>query len=260
MRSPGYLMVLFVLLLVRSTEATSQVVDTIRGSFALDSRVLPYTLYQCGTSANNTVKSPIILFLHGAGERGNDNRLQVSRVVPRILQTLQEMKVEHWCLLAPQCPENEKWVNKEWNAASHTMDSSPGWPLAFAVQVLDSLLVSDKLDTNRIYVTGLSMGGFGTWELVQRYPWKFSAAIPICGGGDLAQAPKLKNVPIWAFHGKKDRLVKVSRTIDMVNAIKKVKGKARMTLFEDQGHICWEPVYGNAGVIQWMLEQHKDEK
>jgi predicted peptidase len=94
--------------------------------------------------------------------------------------------------------------------------------------------------------------------LVQRFPDRFAAAIPICGGGDTTETSQLINVPIWAFHGKKDKLVKVSRTTDMVTAITRGGGKPKMTLFETVGHLCWNPVYKDLNVIRWLLSNHRN--
>ena len=140
------------------------------------------------------------------------------------------------------------------------MKQKINWPLGLAVKVLDSILtISDLLDKDRLYLTGISMGGFGTWDLLQRYPHRFAAAIPICGGGDPAYANVLKSTPIWAFHGKKDKLVKVSRTSDMVQAVQEAGGNIHATLHENLGHLCWTQSYQNLDAIRWLLEQQRHD-
>jgi uncharacterized protein (DUF2141 family) len=131
---------------------------------------------------------------------------------------------------------------------------------AFSNNVIDSLVGAiQNLDINRIYVTGLSMGGYGTWEMLQRRPEFFAAAIPICGGGDKLQASKLTQIPIWAFHGTKDKAVPVIRTTDMYESIKSVTKlnplRIKMTLYENKGHLIWNETYNNSEVIKWLLAQ-----
>ncbi|NDF60926.1 MAG: phospholipase, partial [Crocinitomicaceae bacterium] len=106
----------------------------------------------------------------------------------------------------------------------------------------------------KIFLTGISMGGFGTWELLQRFPEKFKAALPICGGADTSLACKLKGIPIWAFHGKNDKVVLSSRTSDIVNAIKKCGGTPKSSFFEKVGHLSWDKVYGNPKYVAWLIK------
>lgn len=232
----------------------SQTTDTIKGMQVVGTNKLPFILLHIKSEKGKDKKAPVILFLHGAGERGNDNQKQLQAGVPALVKSIKENKTRSCILLLPQCPENEKWVNTDWTLSSHTMEKNMSWPLQGAISILDSVLKADKeADSSRVFLTGLSMGGFGTWELLQRFPEKFAAAIPICGGGDTARAAVIKTVPVWAFHGKKDKLVKVSRTTEMVAAIRKHDPVVRMTIFENEGHLCWNKVYENKEVINWLF-------
>ena len=115
-------------------------------------------------------------------------------------------------VIAPQCPEGKKWVEIDWSADSHTMPAEPSEPLAAVFELVDTLLKTQPIDAKRIYITGLSMGGYGTWDAIQRRPDMFAAAVPVCGGGDPALAKQIQFTPIWAFHGDQDQAVKVKRS------------------------------------------------
>ena len=107
----------------------------------------------------------------------------------------------------------------------------------------------------RLYVTGLSMGGFGSWNLLAEYPGKFAAAVPICGGGDPAKAEMMKETPIWVFHGAKDSAVSIKKSEEMVDALKKAGGNVKFTMYPEAGHDSWTETYNNQEVYKWLLEQ-----
>jgi predicted peptidase len=209
-------------------------------------------------SLGKTKKSkeiPIIIFLHGAGERGSDNKKQLTVGLPKLIESLNLMKIS--CdIVVPQCPENSKWVDTEWGAKSHKMSKETSEPLGEVIALVDSIIYANSKNKQlKIYLTGISMGGFGTWELLQRFPEKFKAAMPICGGADTSLACKLKGIPIWAFHGKNDKVVLPSRTSDIVNEIKKCGGTPKISFFEKVGHLSWDKVYGNPKYIKWLINQ-----
>jgi predicted peptidase len=237
--------------------------DTIQSVFFSKDRqhLLPFSLIQSFDSTSNE-KTTLIIFLHGAGERGFDNSSHLKVGLPSLIQNLQKQGLKNYVIFAPQCPTNERWVDVDWTATSHIMKPEPHWPMTSALSVIDSLVGAiQNLDIKRIYVTGLSMGGYGTWEMIQRRPDYFAAAIPICGGGDKLQASKLTNIPIWAFHGTKDKAVPVVRTTDMYQSIKAATKlnplRIKMTLYENKGHLIWNETYDNSEVIQWLLTQRK---
>jgi predicted peptidase len=122
------------------------------------------------------------------------------------------------------------------------------------IQLVDHVQKQLNIDPTRVYVTGLSMGGFGTWRLVAKYPERFAAAVPICGGGEFTDMAKsLRRVPIWAFHGKLDAVVPVSKSEEMVNAVRRAGGDVRLTIYPDVEHNSWKPTYDNPEVYKWLL-------
>ncbi|MEI6899558.1 MAG: dienelactone hydrolase family protein, partial [Bacteroidota bacterium] len=151
-------------------------------------------------------KFPLVLFFHGSGERGNDNSSQLQHGSSLFVDKENRKKFPAFVVF-PQCPENTKWVDVDWKHESDIMPVSPTPTMNLVISLLDTLTKYLPIDTARIYVMGLSMGGFGTWDIISRFPGKFAAAVPICGGGDENQADRLIKTPIWAFHGSLDPLV-----------------------------------------------------
>lgn len=125
------------------------------------------------------------------------------------------------------------------------------------MNLLDRLELDNPIDTNRLYVTGVSIGGFGSWDLISCYPHKFAAAVPIACGDDENEAPLLVNMPIWAFHGELDNLVMPSRSINLVDAVNMAGGNARLTLYPDQGHACWNYAYTDPELFRWMFSKSR---
>ena len=236
--------------------------DTIKSVRLNNGHKLAYTLLNYSDSSSQE-KTSFFVFLHGSGERGVDNQAQLKVGVPLFVQTLKSCGLKNFTVFVPQCPENESWVDTDWKAEAHTMKKDPSPSMGSVLFIMDSLISEiPNIDTNRVYVTGLSMGGFGTWEMIQRRPDFFAAAIPVCGGGDANLGKTLIKMPIWAFHGVKDKAVPVIRTIDMFNNIKKEIGsspiKIKMQIYESKGHFIWNEVYTNTEVINWLIKQKRD--
>ncbi|MFZ9453995.1 MAG: dienelactone hydrolase family protein [Bacteroidia bacterium] len=220
---------------------------------------IPVGIYKKIDAVNNIAEVPVIVFLHGAGERGNNFHVLKSQGLQHLMHTLEVLHVKSYYIIVPQCPLQEKWVNTNWSAKDHRMADSASWPLKLVTELLDSCLKHNPvLNPQRIYITGLSMGGFGTWELAQRNPERYAAIMPICGGGDTLLAHKLYNVPVWAFHGAKDRLVLPCRSVDMCNVLKAMKAPCKLTLFKNAEHNIWNQVYSNTIYISWLLAQKKN--
>ncbi len=179
---------------------------------------------------------PLLLFLHGIGERGNDlSKLKVYGPT-RICSNPEKASKWPFILVAPQCPDSHFW-----SAAQLRL---------LVEQVCDAYPV----DRNRIYVTGLSMGGFGTWSILASWPELVAAAAPICGGGDPKSAKKMANTPIWAFHGEKDPLVPRKLSEDMVAALKGVGNKdVKLTIYPGVGHDSWTKAYADQQLYEWFL-------
>lgn len=203
---------------------------------------------------------PVVLFLHGAGERGTDNRVQLL-YFPELMAS-DAYRARYPCfLVAPQCPPDEKWVDVDWSDKESTPSTGLNEQSRAAIAILDELEQKYPIDRRREYLTGLSMGGYGTWALAEAFPDRFAAVVPICGGGDERQAARLKNVPIWAVHGAEDKAVPVERSRKMIQAIRDAGGRPRYTEYPGVAHNSWTPAYTDPeGVVPWMFHQAKRGK
>lgn len=204
--------------------------------------------------ANKTY--PLIIFFHGAGQRGSNNDKHLIHGVRDILAYSKENN-KPAIIIAPQSPQNQQWVNVPWDGDTHVMPEEPSQPMRLAIALMKDILLKQPIDKKRIYVTGFSMGGFGTWDILQRLPHLFAAAIPVCGGGDTSQAEKIKDIPIWAFHGDKDTVVKTIRSKDMIAAIKKAGGNPQYTEYKGVAHDSWTQTYSDQNVLRWLFMQKK---
>lgn len=201
-------------------------------------------------------KYPLVLFLHGAGERGDDNRVQLIHGMGDFASD-EIMEKYPAFVLAPQCPKDEKWVNVDWSSDSHSMPEQPSDAMRLTLQLIEHLRKDYPIDGARLYVTGLSMGGYGTWDALQRHPELWAAAAPICGGGDPNGATAMKDTPIWVFHGDQDGAVKVKRSRDMVDALKAAGGSPKYTEYPGVGHDSWTATYKNPEFYAWLFGQKK---
>ncbi|WP_437226806.1 alpha/beta hydrolase-fold protein [Planctomicrobium sp. SH661] len=216
-------------------------------------RTLPYRLLRPAV-VEPGVRYPVVLFLHGAGERGDDNQSQLVHVARELAKP--DTRSRHPAfVIAPQCPVDHQWVDVPWSADSHTMPENPSVTLELVIELLNSLRDNESMDQDRFYATGLSMGGFGTWDLLQREPDRWAGAIAICGGGDPAFASKMKDVPVWAFHGDEDTVVKVHRSREMVDALKSAGGRPIYTEYPRVGHNSWTATAENRLVWDWLFSQ-----
>jgi predicted peptidase len=217
---------------------------------------LPYRVL-APTKLNAATKYPLVIFLHGAGERGSDNKKQLVHGMNDFASDEIMAKYPAF-VIAPQCPEEKRWVEVDWKLDSHQMPAQPSEPLAGVFDLIDSFVKSKPVDPKRIYITGLSMGGFGVWDAIQRRPELFAAAVPICGGGDPILAKQIQVVPIWAFHGDKDQTVKVERSRQMIEALKGVGAEPEYTEYKGVEHDSWTQTYKDAAVYEWMFAQRKE--
>ncbi len=201
-------------------------------------------------------KYPVVLFLHGAGERGDDNEAQLKYFPTWMGET--KMREKHPCfVIAPQCRKGKSWSVGNWGSKdSSAMPKEPTDQLKVAVAILDNALKTLPIDEKRVYLTGLSMGGYGSWELAMRQPERFAAVAPICGGGDESQAERIAKLPVWAWHGDDDKAVPVDRSRNMIEAIKKAGGEPKYTELKGVGHDSWTTAYTREdGVVPWLFEQ-----
>ncbi|MDB6021604.1 MAG: Phospholipase/Carboxylesterase [Pedosphaera sp.] len=188
---------------------------------------------------------PVILFLHGSGERGTNVWRAAIHGPTKFIEKNPDFP---FILISPQCPEGHKWSDE------------------IVLGLLDSVIAKYAVDTNRIYLTGLSMGGYGTWSLASTYPERFAAVAPICGGEgsigvilsmmDKSKAPALKKLPIWAFHGAKDTTVALEESERMVKMLKQSGNpNVNLTIYPEANHNSWTETYNNPALYQWFLKQ-----
>ena len=170
-------------------------------------------------------KYPLVIFLHGSGERGSDNEAQLKWGVMNFA-TDQNMILHPAIVIAPQCPEKSGWSNfsRGKNSSDMRLQPAPTKPMELLIALIHRLIKTMPVDSNRIYITGLSMGGFGTYDAIERYPNLFAAAVPVCGGGDISLATSISHLPIWIFHGAEDPAVNPSFSLDMLHGINKSWG------------------------------------
>lgn len=210
----------------------------VKEKIALHSTSYKYLLFLPEDYGQKKQKWPMILFLHGMGERGDDlNKVKVHGP-PKIVEKQKDFP---FVVVSPQCPASDVWTEKP----------------EVLINLLDDIVAGYDVDTERIYLTGLSMGGYGTWALAAKYPERFAAIVPICGGGKRFMARSLKDIPVWAFHGAKDYVVPLKESEEMVNAVKALGGNARLTVYPDTGHDSWTETYRNKELYSWFLGHRK---
>jgi predicted peptidase len=195
---------------------------------------------------------PLVLFLHGAGERGDDNKAQLKHGVIPIINGAEKLGKPVF-LIAPQCPRDRWWSEPAQDRTRLSAANQPNALLENVLALVGQLQKEHPIDPKRLHVTGISMGGFGTWDLLARAPGRIASAIPICGGGDPALAKKFKHVPVWAFHGEADDVVPVEGTRKMIEALEKAGGKPKATYYPGVGHDSWTRTYDNPEVLRWLL-------
>jgi len=179
---------------------------------------------------------PLLIFLHGMGERGDDLTKLKLHGPPSFLD---EKKDFPFITISPQCPDTIYW-NEE-----------------ILLPFYEEIIAKYLIDKKRIYLTGLSMGGFGTWESIVAKPDLFAAAAPICGGGDPSKLKAVKSMPIWVFHGAKDQVVPLLRSEEMVNKLKELGSKVKFTIYPEATHDSWTKTYANPKLYEWLLSHQK---
>jgi predicted peptidase len=219
-----------------------------------DGQVLRYRWAEKGSRDGAPV--PLVVFLHGAGERGTDNAAQLRHGVRELLDWL-DTREKGYRLIAAQVPKGKRWVEVDWSAPSHTLPAAPSETMGLLLEFLDRQLASGAVDCRRVYVTGISMGGYGTWDILCRRPGLFAAGLPICGGGDVAQAKTIARIPVWAFHGSADTAVPVCRSRAMMSALWKEGSNAHYREYPDAGHNVWTATYADKNVLGWFFRQRR---
>ncbi len=192
-------------------------------------------------------KYPIVLFLHGSGERGSDNQKQLKHI--EALFTDSANRINFPCyVLAPQCRQGLRWAGLRNN------DSIVS-PLVLTEELIDELIKKLPIDKSRVYITGLSMGGAGTWESIFYNPEKYAAAVPICGWGIPGKASEIAKMPIWVFHGELDNIVKIEGSRNMVESLRNFGSSVLFTEYKDVNHESWVPAYQERELMPWLFSQ-----
>ncbi len=200
---------------------------------------VPYLLYLPKDYEESSNKFPLLIFLHGSGERGTDLDKVKFHGPPKLIS---EGKEFPFIVVSPQCPEGRWWQISELNF------------------LLDELIAELKIDINRIYLTGLSMGGYGTWAWAEYAPDRFAAIAPVCGGGNPLTISKIGKMPVWAFHGAKDFVVPVAESERLINKLKIVNPDVKFTIYPEAGHDAWTETYNNPELYEWFLNQSLKSK
>lgn len=177
---------------------------------------------------------PLVLFLHGAGERGEDIEKVKIHGLPKLINHGKDFP---FIVVSPQCPENMLWNTDILSA------------------LLDKIESEYRIDLDKVYLTGLSMGGHGTWELAIKEPKRFAAIAPVCGWTDTSKACLIAHIPTWVFHGAKDVVIPVNASVDMVEALKKCGVDPKLTIYPEANHDSWTETYNNEELYKWLMEQ-----
>ena len=192
-----------------------------------------------GYDAEPDRRWPLLVFLHGAGERGD------SLALVGVHGPVKERRAGRdlpFVIVAPQVPEGRRWT------------------VGRVVAATDDALARYRIDPDRVYLTGLSMGGFGTWEAIAEVPERFAAAVAVCGGGLPLGVGAARDVPVWAVHGAMDRVVPIGASVEMVRALREAGGAVRFTVYPDADHDSWTETYANPEVYEWLLSHRLSDR
>jgi predicted peptidase len=179
---------------------------------------------------------PLLVFLHGSGERGTDLEKVKSHGPPKLIE---DGKKFRYFVLSPLCPKRRWWRPDD------------------VVRLIDAVIAEHPVDADRVYLTGISMGGYGTWATAARHPDRFAALVPICGGGDPKTVDSIKHIPTWVFHGARDEAVPLESSQRMVDALKELGSKVKFTVYPDAEHDSWTETYENPKLYKWLLKQRR---
>lgn len=234
-------------------------------SFIIGNDTLPYRIL-FPAQYNRSKQYPLVLFLHGAGERGKDNSQQLLHGSAVFADTNNRSRYPA-IVVFPQCAEKQYWSVVQINQQTRpyqlyfNYSLAPTGPLAAVMQLLQCLIRKEAVDPRRIYVVGLSMGGMVTFELVHRLPRVFAAAVPICGGGDSVHyTARAHQVPFWIFHGNTDAVVGVHESRRMHKRLQQLQVPVRYTEYEGVGHNSWAPAFAEPDLLNWMFTQQRRRK
>ena len=201
---------------------------------------LNYLLYLPSDYSYSKKVYPLVLFLHGAGERGEDINFVEVHGIPKLIKMGKEFP---FITIAPQCPFDRWWSDKVFVKA--------------LISLIEKTKTQYNVDDSRIYATGLSMGGYGTLAIAMERPDLFAGIIPICGGGDLKKIGRLEHMPIWLFHGDADTVVPIENSTKIYDVLKPINNNIKITNYENIGHDSWTQTYDNNDIYEWLLNHNK---
>jgi len=255
-------LVLIPFLFLLNTSLNGQNLDAYQKElFIVKSDTLPYRILY-PKNYDSTKKYPLLLFLHGSGERGHDNELQLVHGSSLFLK--ETIRDEFPAIVVfPQCQAGLSWNNSTVEFTdgariySYPSKIEPNEQLDLVEGLLAQLKTVVAVDQNRIYLGGLSMGGMGTFELLHRNPNTFAAAFAICGGANPAIAKNIKSTPIWIFHGDTDQVVPFRYSFGMFEGLKSQKADVKLTLYHNVGHDSWTNAFAEPKLLPWLLSKHK---
>jgi predicted peptidase len=224
---------------------------------------LPYRILFPEGYGNGKIKYPLILFLHGAGERGNDNEKQLTHGARIFLDSVNRITYPA-IVVFPQCRQDGYWSSVKIDRSTSPIGldfdyrRAPTSPLVSSIELVRKLIKEERVELSRVYITGLSMGGMGTFEAIYRNPKLFAAAMPICGGGDTLRYDKrVRKIPFWIFHGDKDAVVDVQQSRAMVSRLKKIKASVRYTEYPGVNHNSWDYAFAEPEFLQWLFSHNR---
>ena len=236
-----FLIILSVTVIFMSGCGEDNIVQTGQRPMSMSRQVnleMSYLLYLPEDYGKTKKDWPLMVFLHGAGERGSNlDKVKVHGPAKLVDQG----KELPFIIVSPQCPPGKWWPNF----------------IEKVMALIDETVESYNVDTSRIYLTGLSMGGYGTWSIANTYPERFAAIAPICGGGMSFVAHNLVDTPVWAFHGAKDDVVPLSESQKMVDAVNAAGGRAKLTVYPTIEHDSWTQTYENPKLYEWFLKHSR---
>ncbi|MEO6916293.1 MAG: prolyl oligopeptidase family serine peptidase [Chitinophagaceae bacterium] len=254
---------IFLLILIPNLACSQAVFE--KKTFSRDGSTLNYRImYPENYSAQK--KYPVLLFLHGSGERGSDNEAQLKHGGSLFLNDTSRREFPA-IVIFPQCPNDSAWSRISSRPDSTSLSgrridlrfqSTPTTPAKLAKLLLDSLITSNLADPKKMYVGGLSLGGFGTFDMIERYPDFFAAAVPICGGGDTTTADRFaRKTSVWIFHGDADKSVDVKNSREYFAALKKRNADVKYTEYPGVGHNSWDNAFQDKTLLPWLISKSR---
>lgn len=251
--------ILFIFCLILFSNSIKSQTDLFeKREFTYKGKTLPYRIL-FPENYNKSIDYPLVVFLHGAGERGTDNEKQLVHGSKLFTDDFNRKKFPA-IVVFPQCPQQGYWapIKARENGFSYVKDAKPTEPMQLVIRLIQELKKKESVDKNRMYVLGLSMGGMGTFDLICRYPREFAAAVPICGGVNTDRLKKIRKMPLRIYHGADDNLVSPEHSKSAYNELQLQGAKqVELIIFPGVGHGSWDPAFAQPDFLSWLFEKRK---